>query len=121
MFQKLIVALIVVSASVVTFAQATTSPVNDGPAVTTFQGPVRSDGQPPKQISGGLLNGKALSLPTPVYPAAARADKVSGTVSVQVLIDEEGKIIAASAVNGPASLQAPRLKLRKAQYFHLLN
>lgn len=54
----------------------------------------------PKQISGGVLNGKALSLPKPEYPADARAAKLSGTVKVQVLIDETGKIISANAISG---------------------
>ena len=44
----------------------------------------------PKQISGGVLNGKATSLPKPPYPPAARAVRASGAVSVQVLIDENG-------------------------------
>ena len=51
-------------------------------------------------ISGGVLNGRAISLPTPAYPPAARAAGAQGTVTVQVLVDEEGKVIAARAVNG---------------------
>ena len=38
-------------------------------------------------ISGGVLNGKAISLPKPAYPPIARAAHASGTVVVQVLID----------------------------------
>ncbi len=52
------------------------------------------------RLSGGVLNGKADSLPRPRYPAAARAVKATGTVSVQVLIDEEGKIFSAQPVSG---------------------
>jgi hypothetical protein len=58
-----------------------------------------------KQISGGILNGKALSLPKPSYPYEARANRDSGSVSVQVLIDEQGKVIRAGVVSGPATLQ----------------
>lgn len=54
----------------------------------------------PKQISGGILNGKATSLPKPEYPEDARKAKLSGTVSVQVLIDETGKVLSANAVSG---------------------
>lgn len=54
----------------------------------------------PKQISGGVLNGKATSLPKPEYPAAARAENASGKVSVQVLIDEEGNVVSAKTVSG---------------------
>ena len=46
-----------------------------------------------KPVSGGVLNGKATSLPKPPYPAAARAVRASGAVSVQVLIDESGRVV----------------------------
>jgi TonB family protein len=51
-------------------------------------------------VSGGVLNGKATSLPKPSYPAAAKAVNASGSVSVQVLIDEEGNVVSANAVSG---------------------
>ena len=54
----------------------------------------------PKQISGGVLNGKATSLPVPEYPAAAKAVRASGAVNVQVLIDEQGAVVSANAVSG---------------------
>lgn len=60
----------------------------------------------PKMVSGGILNGKAISLPMPEYPAAARAVRASGAVSVQVLIDEEGNVVSASAVSGHPLLRA---------------
>lgn len=63
----------------------------------------RSAGVP---ISGGILNGKALALPIPAYPPIARAAHASGTVMVQVLIDEEGNVIAAKAISGHPLLQA---------------
>lgn len=56
-------------------------------------------------ISGGMLNGKALSLPQPEYPAAAKAAGAAGTVVVRVTIDEQGNVISAQAVSGPAPLQ----------------
>lgn len=57
-------------------------------------------------ISGGVVNGKATGLPKPPYPAAAKAVKASGAVSVQVLIDEEGNVVSASAVSGHPLLRA---------------
>ncbi|MGH9961123.1 MAG: TonB family protein [Pyrinomonadaceae bacterium] len=57
-------------------------------------------------ISGGVLNGKALSLPQPEYPPIARQAKASGTVVVQVTIDEYGNVIATRAVSGHPLLQA---------------
>lgn len=55
---------------------------------------------PPKTISGGVLNGKAISLPKPAYPPIARAAHASGAVNVQVTIDESGNVISASAISG---------------------
>jgi protein TonB len=57
-------------------------------------------------ISGGVLNGKAISLPKPAYPPIARAAHASGTVVVQVLIDENGSVVSAHAVSGHPLLQA---------------
>jgi protein TonB len=57
-------------------------------------------------ISGGVLNGKAITLVKPPYPAIARAAHASGTVQVQVTIDENGNVISAHAVSGHPLLQA---------------
>lgn len=54
-----------------------------------------------KTISGGVLNGKATSLPKPVPPPG----DASGAVSVQVLIDEGGHVASAAAISGPPSLR----------------
>jgi TonB family protein len=59
-----------------------------------------------RPISGGLLNGKAISLPRPPYPAIAKAAHASGTVVVQVTIDEGGSVTNARAVSGHPLLQA---------------
>ncbi len=67
-----------------------------------------TNGQPSTQrkpIMGGILNGKAISLPKPLYPAIAKAARASGTVVVQVIVDEEGKVISARAVSGHPLLQ----------------
>ena len=56
----------------------------------------------PRQSNGSfnVLNGRALKLVTPGYPALARKAHVSGIVVVRVLIDEEGKVIGANAISG---------------------
>lgn len=64
----------------------------------------------------GLERGRALHLPKPAYPAIARAARASGEVEVQVLIDVDGKVIAAAAISGhplllAASVQAARESL----------
>lgn len=70
--------------------------------------PPKDPGQvgPGKIISGGVLNGKAINLPKPAYPPIARAAKASGTVVVQVLVDEKGNVIEASPISGHPLLQA---------------
>jgi protein TonB len=60
----------------------------------------------PKMVSQGVLNGKATSLPKPAYPAAAKAVRAGGSVSVQVVISEAGSVISASAVSGHPLLRA---------------
>ncbi len=63
-------------------------------------------GPVPKIISGGVVNGKAVNLPKPAYPPAAKAVNASGSVNVQLTIDESGNVISASAISGHALLRA---------------
>lgn len=58
-----------------------------------------------KPISGGVLNGTALSLPQPIYPEAARRMRTGGLVSVEVILDEAGKVVSATATSGPTILR----------------
>jgi TonB family protein len=71
----------------------------------------------PKKISGGVLNGKATSLPKPPYPAAAKAVRAAGAVNVQVTINEQGAVVSASAVSGhPLLRQAAEQAARSARF-----
>jgi tetratricopeptide (TPR) repeat protein len=55
-------------------------------------------------VQGGVLNGKALKLVQPNFPAIAR-NSGGGIVRVQVVIDENGKVVSAKAVDpGPVHL-----------------
>lgn len=56
-------------------------------------------------ISGGVLNGKAISLPKPEYPPEAKAAGADGVVVVQLTIDEQGTVTEARAVSGHPLLQ----------------
>jgi protein TonB len=62
--------------------------------------PQPTPAKPKTIVSGGVLNGKAISKPQPAYPAIARAAKPTGTVTVQVLVDDEGQVVSAKAVSG---------------------
>jgi len=57
---------------------------------------------PPKKTvyTSRVLNGQAIYLPKPVYTQMAKQVGASGTVIVQILIDETGKVISAHAVSG---------------------
>ncbi|HEX8128600.1 MAG TPA: energy transducer TonB [Pyrinomonadaceae bacterium] len=61
--------------------------------------------KPRAPISGGVLNGKAISKPQPAYPPIAKAARASGTVTVQVTVDESGKVVSARAAGGHPLLQ----------------
>jgi TonB family protein len=56
-------------------------------------------------VSGGVLKGKIISTVPPVYPAIARAARASGTIVVEIVFDEGGKVISARAVSGHPLLQ----------------
>lgn len=66
--------------------------------------PVAPPRNPPVK-SGGVLTGKSLTKPQPVYPQTAKSAGIQGTVVVQILIDEKGKVISATAVSGHALLR----------------
>lgn len=55
-------------------------------------------------VKGGALNGKAIQLPVPVYPAIAKQARVVGTVTVDVVVGESGKVESAKASAGPKML-----------------
>ncbi len=64
-----------------------------------------------------VLNGRAVSLPKPPYPALAMSVKASGPVNVQVLIDEMGKVISAQAVSGHPLLRAAAVQAARQARF----
>lgn len=57
-----------------------------------------------------VLNSQAISLPKPNYPPMAKQIRVQGTVAVQVLIDETGKVVSAKAVSGHPLLVAEAVR-----------
>jgi protein TonB len=68
-------------------------------------------------VSGGVLNGKAISKPQPAYPPIAKAARASGTVTVQILVDESGRVVSANAVSGhPLLQQAAVSAARQARF-----
>lgn len=79
--------------------------------------PKPTPAKPRAPISGGVLNGKAISKPPPPYPAVAKAARASGTVVVQITVDENGGVISASAISGhPLLRQAAVQAARSARF-----
>ena len=75
--------------------------------VINIDEPPPSPGPKPilKPVSGGVLNGTAVNLPPPVYPEAAKRMRTQGVVTVDVILDETGKVVSASASAGPTILR----------------
>jgi len=70
----------------------------DSPPPPPVQPPV------PKVVKKQIINGEAVSLPKPPYPEMAKQLKIQGMVSVQVRVDETGRVVSAKAVSGNAFL-----------------
>lgn len=85
------------------------------PAATATPTPTAT---PPSHTNpGAVLNGKAISLPQPRYPPIARAVHASGTVVVQVVVDENGNVISAKAISGHPLLQSAAVEAAKQAKF----
>lgn len=66
---------------------------------------IKAKAVPSTPVSMGVVNGRATSLPKPPYSAAALAINAGGQVTVQVLIDEQGKVVSANAISGHPMLK----------------
>lgn len=61
---------------------------------------------PPKfRVHSGILNGRAVKLVKPAYPAEASKAGAVGEVKVQLVFDEDGKVIWARAISGDPLLR----------------
>lgn len=99
----------------------TGSIINTGPSkveVADAPPPPPPKPTPPKApISGGVLNGKAVRLVQPPYPAIARSARAAGQVRVQIVIDENGNVISATPVSGHPLLQGAAVSAARASKF----
>ncbi|HYN84746.1 MAG TPA: energy transducer TonB [Pyrinomonadaceae bacterium] len=68
-------------------------------------------------VSGGILNGKAVSKPAPAYPTIAKQARAQGTVVVSVVVGEHGEVVSAEPVKGhPLLRQAAAEAVRRWKF-----
>lgn len=68
-------------------------------------------------VNVGQINGRAITLPTPKYTPAARQARASGRVTVRVLVDEDGNVVAANATSGhPLLRQEAEVAARRSRF-----
>lgn len=64
-----------------------------------------------------IQSSKIISKPVPSYPQIAKLAGIQGTVTVEILVDEQGRVISATATSGPVMLrEAARLAALQARF-----
>lgn len=59
-----------------------------------------------RTVEGGVINGRAVSKPSPAYPLVAKFARAKGPVVVRLLVNERGEVVSAWATSGHPLLQA---------------
>lgn len=74
------------------------------PRATPTPAPVK----PPTQVRlpSTVISSKIITKPAPAYPVIARQAGVQGVVTVEILIDEQGRVVSARATSGHPLLRA---------------
>jgi len=68
-------------------------------------------------VDVGALDSKATSKPKAVMSEEAKRLKLSGRITVKVIVDESGKVASAIALNGPAALREAAVEAAKQATF----
>lgn len=67
--------------------------------------------------SESVLRSEAINIVEPAYPPLARAAKVSGSVTVEVVVDEDGNVKTARAISGHSLLRASAVEAARQWKF----
>jgi periplasmic protein TonB len=59
-----------------------------------------------KRVTSEVLSSKLITAPQPIYPAIAKQARVQGAVNIQILVDEQGKVISAQVTSGSPMLSS---------------
>ncbi|HYO98895.1 MAG TPA: TonB family protein [Pyrinomonadaceae bacterium] len=93
------------------------SPQMSAPPLAELPPPPPPPAPPFVPVSGGVLNGKAISLPQPAYPPLAKAARGAGTVQVQVTVDKSGRVVSSEAVSGHPLLREAAARAARGARF----
>jgi protein TonB len=84
---------------------ATCSPTTPPRVEETTPPPVPVVVKPTTQkVSMGVLMSRVVNLPQPPYPQLAKQIRIQGPVNVQILVDEQGRVVSAQALSGHPAL-----------------
>ncbi len=79
--------------------------VSAGPTAQAYQMPAAALLSNKPEGSRGVVDGKPISLPKPIYPRAALANGLFGRVVVEITVDEKGYVVKARALSGNTILR----------------
>ena len=74
------------------------------PAAAPTPAPTPKKPEGPIRMPSSIISGKTIEKPAPPYPPIAKAAGIQGTVAVQIVIDEQGRVVSAKATSGPPLL-----------------
>jgi periplasmic protein TonB len=59
----------------------------------------------PIRVGGNVAQANRIAVVHPVYPPEAKASRIEGTVTLDILIDEDGRVVQATPTSGPEELR----------------
>jgi len=93
----------------------TSQPSGNASQAPAAAGGARQDGGP---VSVGSLVSKARQRSAPAYPPIARAGRISGNVTVFLVVNEKGDVESVSRADGPAQLQQAAIEAARRWKFN---
>jgi TonB family protein len=69
------------------------------------------------RLPSNVLVSKAIALPQPAYPMMAKQTRTQGNVNIQILVDEQGKVLSAQVISGnPMLVTAAKEAAMRARF-----
>jgi protein TonB len=70
-----------------------------------------------RKVSEGVVRGNAIVKAAAIYPASAKKMQAAGSVQVQVMISEEGRVIEATTISGHPLLRVAAVEAARKWVF----